>query len=593
MKFQTTVLLFAVATISWNAYAQEDELATLPKIPKKWKFRVGDDPSWSKAGLDDKAWKAIEVGRSWESQGHQGYDGYAWYRMTLRIPNSVESLEEVRRFGHLRITLGKIDDVDQVWFNGTSIGATGQFPPAYNTAWSVSRKYLIPRKLVRWDGENVLAVRVYDRDGEGGLYEGPYAMEAADWSDFLKLEIDEIGRDGTVRELEVPSLGVSLQNSTDAPLSGELLWKLEDDEGTQLAAETVAAEVPAAGEARYEIVFSPSKPDVYRVRCKFVWVDTGEPISAVRAFAYRPEEIQAALTKQADLDEFWQDTLSTLNEVDPQFKLTRAPTRDSKTHRVFEVEMRSLSNIRVRGWIEVPNAQGKHPALLRVPGYGGNMQPTGMPHPIAVFSFNPRGHGDSQDDVSGMPLDYWLRGLDDKEGYYYQGAYADCVRAVDFLVSHPEVDSTRIGVTGGSQGGGLSLATAALDPRITACAPDIPFLCDWVNYFKTSDWPEMQEWIDAEPHRSWEQTLRTMSYFDMLNLADRIKCPVYVGIGMQDEVCPAGTIFAVYNRLPGEKEYRVYPDAGHWVPGEHYKLQIDWFIEQFEKAKSKKPTSNE
>jgi cephalosporin-C deacetylase len=593
MNYLLPTIVFASMALTWNVFSWGDELANLPIIPEQWKFQVGDDPTWSEARLDDEAWQTIEVGKNWESQGHEDYDGYAWYRVALHIPKSMESNAALLELGHLTLTLGKIDDVEQVWFNGASIGQTGQFPPSYSTAWTQSRRYTIPANLVRWDAENVIAVRVFDEGGDGGLYEGPYKLDVADWSDFLKLEIDKIGQDGTVRTLDVPPLGVTLRNSSDAAISGELSWAVEDDEGTQLTSGTVVAKIPAGGDERIELAFSTPKSDVYRIRYEFTAVDGGEPVSAARTFAYRPQEIQAALTKQADIDEFWQETLAALNDVDPQFRLTRAPERDSKTHQVFEVELRSLGGVRVRGWYETPIAEGKHPALLRVPGYGSNMQPSGMHHPIAVFSFNPRGHGNSQDDVSGTPRDYWLRGLDDKEGYFYQGAYADCVRAVDFLASRPEVDSSRIGVTGGSQGGGLSLATAALDPRIIACAPDIPFLCDWVNYFKTSDWPEMQDWIDAEPHRSWEQTLKTLSYFDMLNLADRIKCPVFVGMGMQDEICPAGTIFAVYNRLPGGKEFRVYPDAKHWVPDRHYQLKIDWFNSQFQKAQSEKSASNE
>ena len=133
-------------------------------------------------------------------------------------------------------------------------------------------------------------------------------------------------------------------------------------------------------------------------------------------------------------------------------------------------------------------------------------------------------------------------------------------------------------MTGGSQGGGLSLAVAALDERICVCAPDIPFLCDWVKYFKTTDWPEMNAWIDAKSKRSWDSTLRTMSYFDALNFADRINCPVLISLGLQDDVCPPATIFSVYNRIDAPKEYRVYPAAGHWVESAHNRLRRKWLM---------------
>ena len=244
--------------------------------------------------------------------------------------------------------------------------------------------------------------------------------------------------------------------------------------------------------------------------------------------------------------------------------------------------MRSLGNVRVGGWYQKPKAAGQHPALLRVPGYTQAMFPMEeVTENVAILSFNVRAHGNSQQDIKGQPTDYWIRGLDNKEGYFYQGCYADCVRAIDFLQSREEVDASRIGVTGASQGGGLSLATAALDSRITACAPDIPFLCDWVRYFKTTESPEIHEWIAENPERTWESTLRTMSYFDVLNLADRIRCPVFLGLGLQDEVCPPATIFSVYNRLNvPKKEFHIYPKAGHWVGAPHHQLKRDWLWKQ-------------
>lgn len=161
----------------------------------------------------------------------------------------------------------------------------------------------------------------------------------------------------------------------------------------------------------------------------------------------------------------------------------------------------------------------------------------------------------------------------------------DCVRAVDFLVSRPEVDAKRIAVTGASQGGGLSLITAALDKRISLCVPDIPFLCNWDKYFKASHWPEMDQWIAAKPERSWATTLRTMSYFDALNFASEIQCPVFVGLGLQDTVCPASTIFAVYNRVQGPKEYRVYPHAGHDLAATGHEAEKHaWLRRHFEQG---------
>ena len=137
--------------------------------------------------------------------------------------------------------------------------------------------------------------------------------------------------------------------------------------------------------------------------------------------------------------------------------------------------MRSLGDVRIRGWFEVPKSAGPHPVLLRVPGYTQGMQPTQSIPDMAVLSLNIRGHGNSTDDEPGYywwgPGDYLLRGLDDPQKFFYRGAIMDCLRGVDFVTSRPEADAKRIAITGGSQGGMLSFAAAARDKRIALSAP--------------------------------------------------------------------------------------------------------------------------
>jgi cephalosporin-C deacetylase-like acetyl esterase len=152
----------------------------------------------------------------------------------------------------------------------------------------------------------------------------------------------------------------------------------------------------------------------------------------------------------------------------------------------------------------------------------------------------------------------------------------DCIRAVDFLSSRPEVDKERIAVWGGSQGGGLSFMTASLDERISYCLADVPWLCDWVRYFKTSHWEEIDDWLAEDSKRSWDTMLRELSYFDTMNMAERIKCPVLMGVGLQDKVCPPSTSFATYNRIKSPKEYRVYIRSGHSLNPKHWDLGYKW-----------------
>ncbi len=581
-----SVLFFVLLLCCTPLLLAAETVPATVNISAGWKFSLGDDDQWSDPALDDSQWKSISVGSPWEQQGHGGHDGFGWYRLRVRIPAELRDHADLKRFGSLRLELGKIDDVDQTWCNGQLIGETGQMPDSFSSRWTAKRTYLIPARLIRWDADNVIAVRVFDRRGPGGMYEGPYRLGIASWQDLVSMEISMGRGDGIFLEPAGLPLSVHIHNDMAQQFTGRAQWKVESDEGKALAEESNEFVVPLRSEQTVKCGFSPTAPGFYRVTCTLTSGTAAEGITESRVVGYRPEEVQSPLTREDDFEEFWKQTLEELASVDPQFELTAKPERSTETHDVFEVMMRSLGGVRVGGWYERPKAEGTHPALLRVPGYSSNMQPSGTSDRLAVFSFNIRGHGNSQQDVSGTPADFWIRGLDDKQGYFYQGAYADCVRAVDFLASRDEVDASRIAVTGGSQGGGLTLATAALDDRISLCAPDIAFLCDWVRYFKTSSWPEIDNWIAAQPHRSWENTLRTMSYFDALNLAEKIRCPAFFSLGLQDAVCPPSTILAVYNRLNVPKEYRVYPDTMHWVVPEHHQERRAWILRHFGVSRS-------
>ena len=325
--------------------------------------------------------------------------------------------------------------------------------------------------------------------------------------------------------------------------------------------------------------FNVKGPGFYKVIVKCAWEEgiTNQTMQ----LGYDPESVRPPLTKGPDFESFWKESLTALGQVDPQFELIHSPEKSSPSLNVYEVKMRSFGGTRIRGWYEVPNKEGPFPAALRLPGYGQSMRPVGIFKDIALLSLNPRGHGNSQEDIKAVPKNYWIRGLDDKELYYYRGAYMDCVRGIDFICSREEINKKKIAVFGGSQGGGLSFATAALDQRVSLCAPVVPFLANWKKYFKTSDWPEMNEWIESKEERTWEKTLETLSYFDSMNLATRIQCPVFMGVGLQDPVCPPATNFAALNHTKGQKKYQVYARANHSLGPNHQERVRDWIRENF------------
>lgn len=130
----------------------------------QWKFMIGDNPEWKAPGADDFLWDYIQVPGSWEDQGFNGYDGFAWYRKSFKLPQNAGR--------NLYLHLGYIDDVDEVYINGHLAGFSGSLPPAYYTAFHAYRRYRIPLEYLNANGENVIAVRVYDHQIEGGIVHG-------------------------------------------------------------------------------------------------------------------------------------------------------------------------------------------------------------------------------------------------------------------------------------------------------------------------------------------------------------------------------------------------------------------------------------
>lgn len=135
----------------------------------EWKFSIGDNPEWSKLNYRDQNWETIKVPSSWENEGFHGYNGYAWYRREFN-GNSAWSGST------LILNLGMIDDADEVFINGIKIGSTGSFPPNYQTAYNIHRRYTIPISILNLSGKNVIAVRVYDNELEGGMINGEQAI---------------------------------------------------------------------------------------------------------------------------------------------------------------------------------------------------------------------------------------------------------------------------------------------------------------------------------------------------------------------------------------------------------------------------------
>lgn len=180
MRLMKVRILILLITFCFVGELQAQEL--IKPLHGNWKFSLGDDMEWASADFDDSLWDNIYAPSAWENEGFNGYDGYAWYR---RVVNG----DQLKDYYNLQLNLGYIDDSDQVFFNGVLIGYSGTFPPNFNTAYNAKRAYHIPNELIR-DGENVIAIRVYDTVLGGGIISGEIGIYTASDIGFPALTLE-------------------------------------------------------------------------------------------------------------------------------------------------------------------------------------------------------------------------------------------------------------------------------------------------------------------------------------------------------------------------------------------------------------------
>ncbi len=168
-------------------YSYADVYANGITLMGTWKFSLGDDLVRAKEDYDDSKWETIGVPADWESQGFREYDGFAWYRRKFSLPKDFQTNDLV-------ILVGRIDDMDQVYINGTLVGSTGNIERrwAYDDEYRATRTYFIPDGLLKPGAANTIAVRVYDQEGRGGIYEGPVTIiRRSEYRAFWKRYRDE------------------------------------------------------------------------------------------------------------------------------------------------------------------------------------------------------------------------------------------------------------------------------------------------------------------------------------------------------------------------------------------------------------------
>jgi cephalosporin-C deacetylase len=329
------------------------------------------------------------------------------------------------------------------------------------------------------------------------------------------------------------------------------------------------------------------------LRCEVFATVDGKEYRGLGTAAFEPESIQPTVKMPSDFEAFWNEGKEELAAVPMDPKMVHVPERSTELVDVYHVSFQNIKNSRIYGVLTVPKGAGKYPAILQVPGagirpYAGDLAKAAK----GVITLQIGIHGipiDMPAEVysnlsSGALNGYWNFNISDKDIYYYKRVYLGCIRAVDFLVSLPQYDGQNLGIQGGSQGGALSIITAALDPRINYLSAMYPAMSDMTGYLngRAGGWPHIFAGNNLE-YYNYPDAIETIGYYDVVNFARILKTPGFYSWGFNDDTCPPTSYYSAFNEIKAPKEVFVVPETGHWTYPEQGKKSDDWLLEKLKR----------
>lgn len=282
-----------------------------------------------------------------------------------------------------------------------------------------------------------------------------------------------------------------------------------------------------------------------------------------------------------DFDAFWQQTLAE-TAVFPLNARFEPVDEGLQTIDTYDVTFAGFGGQPVKGWFLLPRYRsGPLPCVVQYQGYSGGrgflMNWLGWPSlGLACLVMDTRGQGwapyspgetvDVAPQGTGSHVPgFMTQGILDPHTYYYRRVFTDAVRALEVARQHEAVDASRLVITGGSQGGGITLAAAGLDTAVAVAMPDVPFLCHYrraTEIVATDPYGEITRYCVG--HRDQVETVfHTLSYFDGVNFAARAQAQALFSVGLMDDICPPSTVYAAYNHYAGPKQMAVYRYNNH------------------------------
>ena len=303
---------------------------------------------------------------------------------------------------------------------------------------------------------------------------------------------------------------------------------------------------------------------------------------------FSPELLKPYTKNPQDFDDFWKHNLEEARKVPLSVTCEKVDKYTTDEFDCFLLKIKTDKRHSVYGYLTKPKKEGKYPVVLCPPGAGIKTIKEPMRNTyyakngfirleIEIHGLHPELSTETFKEISTAFADaneYLNNGLDNRDNYYMKHVYVACVRCIDYLTTLPEWDGKNVIVQGGSQGGALSIVTAGLDSRITACVANHPALSDMAGYLdhRAGGYPH----FNRTNHMLTPEKVNTMQYYDVVNFARRLSCPTYLTWGFNDNVCPPTTSYIVWNLITAPKESLITPINEHWTSDNTNYGQMEW-----------------
>jgi len=376
-----------------------------------------------------------------------------------------------------------------------------------------------------------------------------------------------------------------VRNPTRDDQTGKISYSVADENGVKMRTDSIKVHVAKKSIGKYDFDITGKGPGFYKVDFTINTSDYDDTLHKV--FGIKPELIKSNYQTPPDFDTFWQKAKADLAGVNPKFSATFMPEMSTKTCNVYLVQMQSLDNVTIRGWLTEPvskDPNAKFSIVLALPGYQIDLPPIMTVDPdFAFLALNVRGQGNSREFINTRHDEFVIHHIDDKNKYVMRGVIMDCLRAMDFIYTRPEIRHDNIFVKGGSMGGFLAITTAALDNRVNLCSAQSPVFADMRTLIKRVQFPvkSINIYLKTQPGLTLDKVMDNLDYFDVKNFAPKVKCNFMMSVGLLDTYVPPTNDFAVFNSMTAKKKIMIFKDRGHEVSPIYTETELKWMHDQF------------